>query len=110
MPTVLAKEYGPNGIDLTFEVENGEVIYEALEKQGLELPHGCLAGSCGACRIEVISNPENLKTPSAVEADTISSIKSNLATKLNDPSYLEKNIRLSCRARVQGDFSFCRVK
>ncbi len=79
------------------KVENDEVIYDALDAQGIELPHGCLAGSCGACRIEVYSGMENLKDPSTIELNTIEAIK------LNKPHLNGKNIRLSCRAKVQGD-------
>jgi len=85
---------------------NGTVdatIYDSLESQGFELPHGCLAGSCGACRIEIIEGAENLKTPSAVESDTIDHIKKNL---VNNPS---KNIRLSCRAKIIGDITISKL-
>jgi ferredoxin len=109
MPTVLAIGLGSQNSDLSFEVNTDEVIYEGLERQGLELPHGCLAGSCGACRIIIQDGIENLKAPSAVESDTINHIKNNLAAKTGDKSYLEKNIRLSCRARVLGNISFCKI-
>ena len=110
MPTVLAKEFGPNNSDLQFEIKNGEVIFDAIEAQGFKLPHGCLSGSCGACRIEIIKGNENLKAPSAVESDTINFLKENLASKNNDPSYLNKNIRLSCRAIINGDIIFSKLK
>lgn len=110
MPTVLAKGFGPNNSDLEFEIKNGEVIFEAVEAQGFKLPHGCLSGSCGACRIEIISGSENLKTPSAVELDTINFLKENLASKNNDPSYLNKNIRLSCRAIANGNITIQKLK
>ncbi len=85
MPTVLinSKKYNVNP---------NQTIFDELEKQGLQLPHGCLAGSCGACKVEIIAGAENLSTPSAVELDTISSLKDG-----------NKIIRLSCRAKITGD-------
>ena len=88
MPTVLVK-------DKTFEVKSGEKLYDELEKQGYILPHGCLAGSCGACRIEIISGAENLSTPSAVELDTLLHLHNG-----------NPKLRLSCRAKVLGDIAF----
>ena len=43
-----------------FEVKEGEVLYDALCDRGEQLPHGCLAGSCGACRIDVVEGIQNL--------------------------------------------------
>lgn len=102
MPTVLVKKMNDKNLNSEFEVDNDEVIYEGIKRQGLDLPHGCLAGSCGACRIEITEGSKNLRPPGAVESDTIGHIKNNLAQKLHDPRFLEKEIRLSCRAKVQG--------
>lgn len=76
-----------------FYVEEGEILYDALERQGHELPHGCLAGSCGACRIEVLEGERNLEKPSARERQTIDDIAKE---KKNGP----KALRLSCRAKM----------
>lgn len=92
------------GTDKSFEVKTDEIIYNALSDQGEELPHGCLAGSCGACRIEVLAGKENLHPPGAIEQNTIEAIKLDL--KL--PENIE--IRLSCRAKVIGDVSIKPVK
>ncbi len=102
MPTVLVKALSPNEKELKFEVNSGKLLYDELEQQGLILPHGCLAGSCGSCRIEILEGAENLSHPGAVETDTISHIKTT------NPS--NKIIRLSCRARVNGDISFSTLK
>ena len=58
----------PNKIE-TY-VSEGEDWFSTAEKAGLEIPTGCLAGSCGACEIDVngktiracISNIESKKT------------------------------------------------
>ncbi len=96
MPTVLVKSSSPLETDKSFEIFEGETIFEGLERLGHILPHGCLAGSCGACRIEVIAGNENLKIPGAVEGDTIAHIKNQLARS-------EVNVRLACRAKIIGD-------
>ena len=41
----------PNNIE-TF-VSEGEDWFSTTEKAGLEIPTGCLTGSCGACEIDV---------------------------------------------------------
>lgn len=102
MPTVLVKPLSPNEKELKFEVEAGKVLFDELERQGLTLPHGCLAGSCGSCRIEILEGAENLSNAGAVESDTISHIQTNYP--------LNKIIRLSCRAKVNGDITICVLK
>lgn len=94
MPTVLVKALTPNEKDQSFAVNSEGLIYDELENQGCILPHGCLAGSCGSCRIEMISGAENLSVPSRVEQNTIDALSS---------SHPNKVIRLACRARVLGD-------
>ena len=41
----------PNDIE-TF-VSEGDDWFSSAEKAGLEIPTGCLTGSCGACEIDV---------------------------------------------------------
>ena len=41
----------PNNIE-TF-VSEGDDWFSSAEKAGLEIPTGCLTGSCGACEIDV---------------------------------------------------------
>lgn len=96
MPTVSIKSKNQS-----FKVSQGEILFDALEKQGCELPHGCLAGSCGACRIEIVSGDELLSQPSEVEQNTIDSIKVNYARKHGEEFLKNKIIRLSCRAKIE---------
>ena len=56
----------PNNIE-TF-VSEGDDWFLSAEKAGLEIPTGCLTGSCGACEIDV--NSETVRA-------CISNIKSN---------------------------------
>ena len=62
----------PNNIE-TFASE-GDDWFLAAEKAGLEIPTGCLSGSCGACEIDV-----NGKTVRAC----ISDIRGNKKCLLN---------------------------
>lgn len=86
-----------------FELKEGENLFEGLENHGYTLPHGCLAGSCGACRIEVIEGQENLKEPSIVEENTIKAIRENFVRIHGKGALDGKVVRLSCRAIVLGD-------
>lgn len=110
MPTVLVSSRLPNEKDQKFEVLEGKILFDELERQGLVLPHGCLAGSCGSCRIEILEGAENLAMPGAVESDTIEAIKTNYCDTNHGDLVLNKNIRLSCRARVQGDIKIAILK
>lgn len=92
-----------SGTSKTFEIASEEVIYDALSDRGEELPHGCLSGSCGSCRIEVIEGAENLKAPGAVEQDTLKSLYSDFCKEHGPDVMSTKKIRLSCRAKVLGD-------
>ena len=51
-----------------------EKSFTALFDRGYELPHGCLSGSCGACRVEIISGKENLMA-GMIEQNTIEALK-----------------------------------
>lgn len=98
MPIVSIPDQGKD-----FEVSEGEVLYDSLHDRGEELPHGCLSGSCGACRVEIIEGSKNLSPPGAVEIDTVKSLTEELSLE-------GKNVRLSCRARVLGDITFRTIK
>ena len=108
MPTVLIKVL--NEMDQQFEVTQGNILFDELERLGFLLPHGCLAGSCGACRIEILEGALNLSTPGAVETDTIESIKKNYCDSNRSELVVNKNIRLSCRAKVVGDITIAILK
>ena len=62
----------PNNIE-TF-VSEGDDWFSSAAKAGLEIPTGCLTGSCGACEIDV--NGETVRA-------CISDIKSNKTSILN---------------------------
>jgi len=78
------------------EIAENTTIYDGLHDKGHDLPHGCLAGSCGSCRVEILEGMDNLAPPGAVELDTITSLKSSLNLKDDFP------LRLTCRAKIKG--------
>ena len=81
-----------------FEISQDDILHDALDTQGYKLPHGCLAGSCGACRVEVI-NPDALHPAGAVEQNTIDALNEERVQSGLQPLV----IRLSCRAKVKDD-------
>ena len=107
MPTVSVCEMNDNdNLDKdsvkNYDVNEGEILFDELEKQDIKLPHGCLAGSCGSCRVWVVEGADQLKEPSAIEQNTLDAITETYKDTVG-PQFLEgKVLRLSCRARVQG--------
>lgn len=90
-----------NESHLELTIGNDHSLYEELEAQGKILPHGCLSGSCGACRIEILQGQENLSLPSIIEQDTIDHLN----------NYKDKTIRLACRAKLlKGFLQFSIIK
>lgn len=98
-----------SGTDQIYEVNDGEVLYDALYDRGVTLPHGCLSGSCGACKVEVLEGKENLQAPGVIEANTIEAVKEEYKVTHGD-EFLAKEVRLSCRARVKGDVCIKPIK
>ncbi len=89
----------------SYEVPSDSIMYDALCDVGVELPHGCLSGSCGACRIVVAEGAANLFPPGVIETDTVACVIAEYE-KINGAGALEgKTVRLSCRAKVLGDVS-----
>ena len=105
MPTVLVHLDFPNEKEekgpIEYKVNVNQILYDELDRQGLQLPHGCLAGPCGSCRIHVIKGIENLSPMGVVEADTVQHLQSE---------YPGKTIRLACRAKVLGDIEIIPFK
>lgn len=92
MATLIVKS---ENTDHTFQVNCEEAVYDQLENQGLKLPAGCLAGSCGTCRVEILGGEEFLSAPGAIESNTIKAVSAEYKDL--------KKIRLSCRMKIQKD-------
>lgn len=94
----------------TFEVKEGEILYDSLCDRGETLPHGCLSGSCGACRVEVVLGTANLQPPGVIEQNTIDALKVEFQNTKGEDFVHKTEIRLSCRAKVLGDVSIRAIK
>ena len=66
-------------------VSDGDNWFSSAEKAGLEIPTGCLTGSCGACEIDV-----NGKTVRACISDIKNNKKSLLKVTLTTDPFWEK--------------------
>lgn len=89
--------------NIEINLKENEIIYNGLEDQGVILQHGCLSGSCGACKIEILEGKENVSPIGAIESDTVSSIIEDYKKRLGEKSVEGKNIRLSCRTKITGN-------
>jgi ferredoxin len=94
----------------TYDIPEGDILYNGLSNHGEILPHGCLAGSCGACRVEIIEGKENLRPPGVIESNTVSAIKEELSISRGPESVNCMEIRLSCRAQIIGDVCIKPIK
>lgn len=98
------------GNQKVYEVKEEGILYDSLYDLGEELPHGCLSGSCGACRVEILEGKENLQPAGVIESNTLESLQDEFQ-KLYGKEFLEgKTIRLACRAKVTGDIKFKTIK
>ena len=94
----------------TIDVNEGEILYDSLFDRGVELPHGCLSGSCGACRVEILAGKENLQDPGVIEQNTIDALKDEYQKLHGEEFVAQKEIRLSCRAKIKGDVTIRPLK
>ncbi len=88
----------------TVNIRENESIFDGFSRDNQHLPHGCLSGSCGSCVIEIIDGAEQLTPPGIIEQNTLQAIKEA------HPQLMDKNLRLSCRAKVQGAVTFQLIK
>ncbi len=91
--------------EVAFEarVAHGKVLFEELDAAGHQLPHGCLAGSCGSCRVNILQGGELLAPPSVIEADTIKSVCANYRERNGGDGPSEAKVRMACRTKVASD-------
>lgn len=89
----------------TLEIDENQFVLDQILDQNLSYPHGCRAGSCGACSTIVSEGDDGLNSPSAVEADTISRIAHTLSGA--DQKSIQEGavLRLCCRIRASKDLT-----
>lgn len=56
-------------------------------------PHGCLSGSCGACRVEVTQGAENLQEAGYIEKNTLEAVVEEYTEKFGYEKDRRKNIK-----------------
>ncbi len=93
-----------NGEITEYKVEEGRTVFDALQDLGRDLPHGCLSGSCGSCRMWVKKSKDNLAKAGIIESNTIETIAGEY------PEVPDDEMRLSCRAKVKGDITIIPLK
>lgn len=82
---------------IEFEVQSSKIkdsfsLLDICETFGkVELPFGCRSGTCGSCRVEILAGDTLLKSPGAMEQDTLK--------RCQDSDV----IRLSCRAHLDSE-------
>ena len=112
MPTVLVKKMNENLTSpsegkkaptlFKGEIDLGVTLYEGLKEAGCQLPHGCLAGSCGSCRILVYQGAELLEPAMVIEKDTIESLKETYGQQFALSCSQEGiHLRMACRAKIK---------
>jgi ferredoxin len=99
MPTAAAEL---DGQLVEVEIKESDILYDTFEEAGHDLPHGCLSGSCGACKVEVIEGSESLSDPTTIEKDTLQSISDTLKSEKGEAFLEGKHLRLSCRTKYKG--------
>ena len=75
----------------TFEMPEGQSYLEFCQSHAVPQDFGCTVGSCGTCRVEILSGMENLNEKSEEEAETL-----EMCTDL-------ENTRLGCQLVISGD-------
>ena len=79
----------------TVTADNGEWLYDVVQRANIGIPFSCKAGACGTCATEILEGYDNLGEQSAREVRALNS--TNL-----DP----KKFRLPCLCDVHGDVVF----
>ena len=77
--------------NMTVDVDAGMSLLNLAAEVDCDITFGCKSGSCGTCRIRIVSGMENLSPPSAEEADFLKGFGAQF------------DERLGCQVVIQGD-------
>lgn len=89
--------FNQNDKNQVIQAKEGETLFDSLAAAGVNIPHGCLAGGCGSCVVEITHEASNLYPMGIIETNTIESLSK---------FYPNQIIRLSCRAKIKGPVQF----
>lgn len=79
-----------------FEAEDGETVFHAARRSGLDWPTRCLGkASCRLCYVVVDDGSTSLSTPGRIEEDALRRLTVELRPG--------RVVRLACQARVLAD-------
>lgn len=97
------------GKEHSIDAHDGEMLYMACERAGVELPNSCGLGcQCTTCVVEVLEGHQNLTALDEEEVDRAEEEGIHLADPESeesgsDPMQGLKACRLSCACQVIGD-------
>jgi len=75
------------------QLTHGVTLLQGLLDAGVEISHSCGGnGTCGTCRVEVLSDPNQLKPRNDIEAE------------MAEDRGFERSERLACQLQVACDF------
>ena len=77
--------------DLLVEAPSGTPLRDIAEATGADITFGCGSGSCGTCRVHVVSGQEHCSAPESEEKDFLRALQA------------PADHRLACQVCVNGD-------
>jgi ferredoxin len=84
--------FEPSGVAV--DLRAGESVFDAGRRVNVLIPTACMAkGTCGLCRVKIISGAEHLPPPSAVEQRHLGN------------TYFITRLRLSCQITPTSDLT-----
>jgi len=86
MPSHMVRLIRPGGEEERCECGEDQLILDRAEEEGIELPWGCRAGSCGSCTARLVAGRVDLEEQGAL-----------------DDEHLERGLILLCSARPLSD-------
>lgn len=85
--------------DTEVEVLDGDTIFQALTKAGIDVPNSCNGhGTCGMCRVIILDGENNLSNLTKRDHEHLGN------------AYFISKTRLACQAFLKGDLVKLKIK